>query len=88
MLINFNTNSSVWTTSDVSIIGNSIRLRFDFDNPNRIESYSNSIRFRFSKFCTLINFFHTFSRLLITSIFCTTVLFMLAIVLKYYVNFR
>jgi hypothetical protein len=55
----------VLASSDVSIIGNSIR---------------------FSGFCTLINFFSMFSRLVITSFLCTTVFFTLAIVLKFYVN--
>jgi hypothetical protein len=65
----------------------SVMFRFDFDNRNRIESYT-AIRFDFDflNFVPSSIFFLTFSRLVITSILCTTVLFTLAIVFKYFVN--
>jgi hypothetical protein len=65
------------SSSDVSIIGNSISII-------EIESKITAIRFDFDS----LNFvppsiiFHIFSRLVITSNLCTTVLFTFAIVLK------
>jgi hypothetical protein len=67
-------------SSDVSIIGNSISI---ID----IESKVTAIRFGFLNFVPHQFFsYRLVSRLVITSILCTTALFTLAIVLKYYVN--